>query len=155
MLSCNIMIVVGVVVMRNYLKVAILLNSLVLLSLSSLGQSKCNPEYNTKTYNDDTNYYYGDCPCIGTKDDLRRALGDKVIPTACVSDYEFSLLTGGPLTLTSEDYGNAYSCFFQNVTTDDKKEVVEFADRDEIRRMHEACDRVIRQFARDYNLNCK
>lgn len=142
--------------MRNHMKIAFLLNTVILFSIHSFAKSECGSEYNTKSYNNsNNNYYYGDCPCIGTKEDLKQAIGDKAIPTACVSDSEYSLLIGGPISFTSEDYGNAYSCFFQNVDTNNKKEVVKFADKDDIKKMHKACDTVIRQFAKDYNLTCK
>lgn len=110
-------------------------------------QQKCRI---TKSYRS-----YGGCPCFSSAGQLAAALGNHKAPNSCVSGREYSLLAGGTLTFTSQDFGQEFSCFFQNINEKTKKEVVEYGTPQEIRAMHRACDSVIRDFAANYKIKCK
>lgn len=93
------------------------------------------------------------CPCLSGSY-LQQGSKSSYGVNACVSRFDFSQLTGSAITLTSQDYGEAFSCFYQNFNTGEKEEIVEYASRQQILDYHQACDRVIKQLANYYNQNC-
>lgn len=105
-----------------------------------------------------TNYsnYYRDCPCFKSANELKDAIGSKTLPTSCMIDNTFSVLTGGLAKFTSRDSGTVFNCFFQDLSDKDKLvEVVTYGSQKDVAKMHLACNSVVREFANKYKLSCK
>lgn len=94
------------------------------------------------------------CPCLTGAYKLNNELIKRSSVNTCVSRFDFSQLTGRSITLTSQDYGETFSCFYQNFITEELEEVVEYGTREEILSYHKACDRVIRDLAKYYKQPC-
>lgn len=142
------------------LKIFFLIVLLLTSSTYTLAQSNCYTScceqqiQQPKSLN--PNNYYGDCPCFKSASELRDAIGDSVLPTSCMIDNTFGVLTGGPTRFTSRDSGGVFNCFFRNLNDNDQlTQIVEYDDNDKVYKMHMACNAVIREFARNYNLKCK
>lgn len=106
--------------------------------------------HNNEIYNNP----YGDCPCLDSIAAINNVLEDSKRPTSCVANNNFSLLRGGPLTFTSEDYGQNFSCYYWNTDNNKKDEIVEYGTRKEVKNMHLACKYVMQQYAKRYGLKC-
>lgn len=103
-----------------------------------------------------TTHYYRDCPCFKSANELRDAIGSKTLPTSCMVDNTFSVLTGGLAKFTSRDSGTVFNCFFQDLSDKDKLiEIVTYGSQKEVAKMHLACNSVVREFAKKYKLSCK
>lgn len=118
-------------------------------------QSGCEPRYKTQTKLLQNNYY-GECPCFNSAQELRDAIGDQSLPTSCMIDNTFGVLTGGPARFTTRDSGGVFNCFFENIKDNDqKRQIVEYDDNDRVYEMHKACNNIIKEFARNYGISCK
>lgn len=137
---------------RKYIFLGIIIVLAVLYLANSYANSHCCRQVSPVYY--ETLSLSSGCPCVSDDFTLPKQLGNSSVEKACVSRFDFSQLTGRLVTLTSQDYGEAFSCFYQNFATNEKEQVVEYGTSDEIKNYHKACDRVIRELAGYYKLNC-
>lgn len=144
----------GVLKMKAVIKKTILILSLgLMINITVADDCDCEPPYYTKQTSSN---YYGDCPCFNSSDELRDAIGDNKLPTSCMLNKTFTVLTGGVAKFTSRDSGTVFNCYFQNMADKDKlMQIVEYGKKEDVAKMHLACNNVVREFASKYKLSCK
>ncbi len=99
-------------------------------------------------------FYYSTCPCFNSVADIRAAIGDNPLPKSCVARSDFSLLSDSPFTYTIQEYGNVFSCFYRNINTGEKDQIVQYGNQEEVRAMQNSCNAVLKKFAANYKIPC-